>query len=197
MKYEFLSVDVQNEFASKGGKFYSPKPSIIFLKKVLFPFLKQKNIKINEIISDYRQPRPGDDGKGCYPGTWGYQSLIPDELKKSVWIKSMNSPIWIRKNIGKKDKKPGLPYPDSKKFGKWIDKNIGKPEKTIPVIFGLTIDCCILSTVQEFSWMGYNPIIIKEAVDHASGKERDKNLVLEKTALKWWSKAMRWNELKK
>lgn len=172
MKYEFIAVDVQNEFVSKGGKFYSSKPSIIFLKKVLFPFLKEKNIKINEIISDYRQPRPGDDGDGCYPGTWGYQSLIHNELKKSIWVKSMNSPIWVRKNIG-------------------------SPEKTIPVIFGLTIDCCVLSVVQEFRWRGYKPIVIKEAVDHASGKEQDKNAVLNKTAIKWWARTMEWNEFKK
>ena len=197
MKYEFIAVDIQNEFASKGGKFYSPKPSIIFLKKVLFPFLNKKNIKINEILSDYRQPRPGDSGDGCYPGKWGYESLIPNKLKKSTWIKCMNSPIWIRKNIGKKDEKPGLPYPDSKKFGKWIDKNIGKSKEVIPVIFGLTIDCCVLSTVQEFRWRGYEPIVIREAVDHASGKEQDKNLVLKKTAIRWWAKVISWNEFKK
>ena len=88
----------------------------------------------------------------------------------------MNSPIWIRDNIGEKDKKAGLPFPDSKAFGKWIDENIGKPEEIIPVIFGLTIDCCVLSTIQEFRWRGYEPIIIREAVDHASGKEEDKNI---------------------
>ena len=90
-----------------------------------------------------------------------------------------------------------MPYPDSKKFGKWIDKNIGKSKEVIPVIFGLTIDCCVLSTVQEFRWRGYEPIVIREAVDHASGKEQDKNLVLKKTAIRWWARIMDWTEFKK
>ena len=195
-KYEFIAVDVQNDFASEGGKFYTPKPSITFLKEVLFPYLKNKGIKINEIISDYRQPRLKDGGDGCHPGEWGYESLVPKELRKSVWVKCMNSPIWIRKHIGDAHKAPGLPYPDSKAFEKWVNKNIRKPGEVFPVIFGLTIDCCVLSTVQEFRWRGYEPIIIKEAVDHASGKEEDKNIVLEKTALRWWAKAVNWNQFK-
>jgi len=197
MKYEFIAVDIQNEFATKGGKFYTYKPSITFLQKTLFPFLKEKKIKINEIISDYRQPRPGDLGEGCIPSEWGYQSVMSDDLRKSLWVKCMNSPIWIRKNIGEKNKKPGLPYPDSKAFGKWISKNIGKPEKVIPVIFGLTIDCCVLSTVQEFKWRGFYPIVIREAVDTSNGKIKERDLVLEKTALRWWCKAMNWKDFKK
>lgn len=166
----------------------------MFLNKTLFPYLRKKKLKVNEIISDYRQPRPADGGDGCHPGEWGYKSLIPDDLRKSQWIKCMNSPIWIRKNIGKKEKKPGLPYPDSKKFGKWLDKNIGNPGKVTPVIFGLTIDCCVLSTIQEFRWRGYKPIVIREAVDHSSGKVADKNAVLEKTAIRWWAKVVYWKD---
>ena len=197
MRYEFIAVDIQNEFATEGGKFYSLKPSIKFLNETLFPYFKKNNIKINEIVSDYRQPRPGDAGDGCYPCEWGYQSLIPDDLRKSLWTKCMNSPIWIRENIGEKDKKPGLPYPDSNSFGKWIDENIGKPNEVRPIIFGLTIDCCILSVVQEFRWRGFQPIIIKEAVDHASGEEEDKKAVLEKTAIKWWAEVVSWDEFRK
>jgi nicotinamidase-related amidase len=113
------------------------------------------------------------------------------------WVKCMNSPIWIRKNGGNSKKKPGLPFADSKKFSKWIKKNIGNREDTTPVIFGLTIDCCVLSTVQEFRWRGFNPIIIREAVDHASGKIEDRDIVLEKTALRWWGKTMNWEDFKK
>jgi len=196
-RYGFIAVDIQNDFATKGGKFYTPKPSIIFLKKKIFPFLKKNHIKINEIISDYRQPRPGDAGEGCIPGKKGYESLVPNNLKKSLWIKCMNSPIWIRKNIGAIDKKPGLPYPDSKKFGKWIEKNIGQPNDVIPVIFGLTIDCCVLCVVQEFRWRGFNPIVIKEAVDTSNGNLKDRDLVLEKTALCWWGKTVSWDKFKK
>lgn len=196
MKYEFVAIDLQNEFATEGGKFYSFKPSIKFLKHILFPYLKENGIKINEIISDYRQPRPGDSGDGCHPGTWGYESLVPKELVKAQWVKSMNSPIWIRDGIGDANKTPGKPHPDSEAFGKWIKENIGTPETTRPVLFGLTIDCCVMSAVQEFRWRGFEPIVIREAVDHASGKEEDKNIVLEKTAVSWWSYVMGWEELK-
>ena len=184
MKYEFIAVDIQNDFATEGGKFYTYKPSITFLKENIFPYLKEKNIKVNEIVSDYRQPRPGDYGEGCIPGEWSYESVMPKDLQKSLWVKCMNSPIWIRKNGGNPKKKAGLPYADSKKFGKWIKKNIGNREDTTPVIFGLTIDCCVLSTVQEFRWRGFNPIVIRD-------------IVLEKTALRWWGKTMNWEDFKK
>src|SRR3989344_1248381 len=197
MKYEFIAVDLQNEFATEGGKFHSYKPSVEFLKNILFPYLKENSIKINEIISDYSQPRPGDGGDGCHPGSWGYESLVPNELRKSLWVKSMNSPIWIRDGVGDANKTPGKPYPDSNAFGRWIEENIGSPENTRPVIFGLTIDCCVLSTVQEFRWRGFEPIIIREAVDHASGKKEDKNIVLEKTAISWWAEVVSWEEFKK
>lgn len=193
-KYEYVAVDLQNDFATEGGKFYTYKPSVDFLNTTLFPYFREHNLKINEIISDYRQPRPGDLGEGCNPGKWGYKSIVPAELRKSLWVKCMNSPIWIRKNIGEKDKQPGLPYADSQLFGKWIDENIGTCEETIPVIFGLTIDCCVLSIIQEFRWRGYEPIVIKEAVDHATGKLEDKNIVLEKTAIRWWAEAISWDE---
>jgi nicotinamidase-related amidase len=196
MRNEFIAVDVQNEFASDGGKFYTPKPSIGFLNKILFPYLREHDIKINEIVSDYRQPRPGDGGDGCCPGAWGYESLIPDELRKSLWVKCMNSPIWIRDGIGNKDTIPGKPFPDSNAFGKWVEENLGTPDDVRPIIFGLTIDCCVLSTVQEFRWRGFEPIVIREAVDHTSGREDDKNIVLEKTAIRWWARVFDWTEFK-
>src|SRR3989338_1980320 len=121
MNYQFLSVDLQNDFASEGGKHYKVRPSINFDKKVLFPFLKEKNIKISEIISDYRQPRPGDRDDSCIPGTWSYESIVPKEIVKSQWIKCMNSSIWVRENIGNPDKEPGLPYQDTKAFGEWLE----------------------------------------------------------------------------
>lgn len=197
MKYEFIVVDIQNDFATEGGKFYTYKPSITFVKDKIFPYLKEKNIKVNEIVSDYRQPRPGDYGEGCIPGEWGYESVMSKDLQKSLWVKCMNSPIWIRKNGGNPKKKAGLPYADSKKFGKWVKKNIGDRGKVIPVIFGLTIDCCVLSTVQEFRWRGFKPIVIREAVDTSSGIIEDRDIVLEKTALRWWGKTMNWEDFKK
>ena len=81
MKYSFIAVDIQNDFATEGGKSYSHKPSIDFMKKYIFPYFILNNIKVNEIISDYRQPRPGDSGDMCHPGTWGYESVMPAELQ--------------------------------------------------------------------------------------------------------------------
>ncbi len=196
-KYVFIAVDIQNDFITEGGRFYTYKPSKDFMLKTFFPFLEENNIKVNEIISDYRQPRQGDLGDGCKPGEWGYESILPEHLRKSLWTKSMNSPIWVRKNIGNSKRKPGLPYPDSKAFGKWIKKNIGTLENVIPVIFGLTIDCCVLSTIQEFRWRGFSPIVIKETVDHSTGKIEDRDIVLEKTAIRWWAKNMTWEDFKK
>src|SRR3989344_5141693 len=116
-RLELLSIDLQQDFTTEGGKHYTPKASVGFLKETLFPFLKVKNIQISEIISDYRQPRPGDSDVSCVPGTWGYESIVPKELVKSQWIKCMNSPIWIRENIGDPNKTAGLPYQDTKVFG--------------------------------------------------------------------------------
>lgn len=195
MKHSFVAVDIQNDFASEGGKYYTPKPSVEFLKMTLFPFLKEKDIKINEIISDYRQPRQGDQGDCCHPGEWGYKSLIPDELRNSLWIKAMNSPVWIRDGIGDAKSKPGLPYPDPQKFGQWLEENVGKPADVIPVLIGLTADCCVLSTSQELSWRDYYPVVLKEGVDHASGKIEDRDKVLE-TPVSNWADTISWNDLK-
>lgn len=193
--YQIIAVDVQNDFATEGGIFYTPKLSVDFLKQTLLPFLKEKNIKINEIISDYRQPRPGDRGDCCHPGEWGYESIIPKEFVKSTWIKCMNSPVWIRDNIGNPDKEPGLPYPDPNKFGQWLKQNIGNPKDVTPIVIGLTIDCCVLSAVQELNWRGYYPIVIREAVDHISGKIEDRDKILE-TPISNWAKVVDWKEFK-
>ena len=144
MKYEFISIDFQNEFATEGGKFYTPKLSVAFVNETLFPFLREKGIKINEIISDNRAPRHGHRGDGCVPGTWGYESIIPKDLQKSLWIKSANSPLWTRDNAGDATKQATEPYPAPEKFGKWLEENIGKVGEVIPVLIGLTADCCVL-----------------------------------------------------
>lgn len=196
MKYKLIAIDIQNDFATSGGKHYTPKPSVEFLKKEIFPFLKSNNIKIAEIISDYRLPRPGDEDNSCNPGTWGYESVVPKELVNSTWIKCMNSPLWTRENIGDADHKPGLPYQDPERFGNWLQENIGNREDVIPVLFGLTIDCCVMSTAQELNWRGYHPIIIKEAVDHYSGDQDKKNQVLE-TPVSNWAKVIGWDSIKK
>src|SRR3989344_5625301 len=112
MKYEFIAIDLQNDFTTEGGGHYKPRPAISFLKERIFPYFKEQSIKVNEIISDYRAPRPGDKDKSCVPGTWGYESIVPKEIVKSQWIKCMNSPLWTRDNAGDPEKIAGLPYQD-------------------------------------------------------------------------------------
>ncbi|MFA6503229.1 MAG: hypothetical protein WCT45_03185, partial [Candidatus Paceibacterota bacterium] len=174
--FSFLAVDLQNDFATEGGKHYKIRPSVDFLKTTLFPFLEKQNIKIGEIISDYRQPRGSRRGS-CVPGTWGYESIVPREIVKAQWIKCQNSPLWTRENIGDKDKIPGLPYEDPRGLGEWLANNIGNPDEVTPIVFGLTVDCCVLSTLQELKWRGYHPKVLVEGVDHYSGIEQDKNVV--------------------
>lgn len=194
--YAFISIDFQNEFGTEGGKFYTSKPSVTFLKETLFPLLKEKEIKINEIISDNRSPRHGHRGDGCVPGTWGYESIIPTDLQKSLWIKSANSPLWTRDNAGDPANEATEPYPAPEKFGKWLDENVGKVGEVIPVLIGLTADCCVLSTAQELDWRGYKPLVLREAVDHASGKIEDRDQVL-KSPVSNWADIIDWEELKK
>ena len=194
-QYKFIGVDLQNDFFDEKGVFFVPGSYKTFLKGAMFPFFENNNIKIDEIISDYRQPRPGDRGDCCHPGECGYESVIPKEIVNSVWVKCMNSPVWIRDNIGNPDKEPGLPYSDSDEFGKWLKENIGEPSEVIPVVFGLTIDCCVLSTLQELSWRGYYPLVLKEGVSHSSGKEEDKESIL-KTPIQNWAEVVEWKNLK-
>jgi len=193
---KIISVDFQKEFTSEQGKWFNPGNSIKFMKDTLFPFLKENNIKIFEIVSDYRQPRLGDSGDGCYPGQDGYKSEVPDDIKnQNVWVKSMNSPIWVRKNVGR-DKKPGIPYQDSKKFAKWLNKNIGKPDETEVILIGLTVDCCLLCTAQELTWRGYTVKILKEATDPVGGSEEYKKQIITSSPLLNWASVIDWKQFK-
>ena len=151
---KFISIDFQNDFTSKNGLHFKPRPSVEFVKEILIPFLRKHKIKVAEIISDYRQPKPRSKRNTCVPGEWGYESGIPIDVKVGKnWIKCMNSPVWIRKNIGIADKVPGLPYQDTDTFDKRLKKNIGEPKGNKEIIlFGLTVDCCVLCTAQELSW---------------------------------------------
>jgi len=106
----------------------------------------------------------------------------------------MNSPIWVRENIGDATKKPGLPYQDTIGFGIWAEENIGNPRKVTPVLFGLTIDCCVLSTLQELNWRGYYPLVLKEGVDHYFATDEAKEAIL-KSPIPNWAGVTTWSEL--
>ena len=159
--------------------------------------MKKNGIRAGEIISDYSSPRPGNREDCCRPGEWGYNSLIPSHLKKNpVWVKCMNSPVWIRGKSAGSKKTAVMPLPDPEKFTRWLTDTAGKPGEVRPVVIGLTIDCCVLSTVQELSWRGYRPIVLKEGVDAASGKIKERDAILN-LVIKNWAEIMTWPGLKK
>ncbi len=190
----FIAVDMQNDFASPGGIFYARRESVDFVLDELVPFLAKKRVKTLEIVSDYRPPRPGDPRDCCHPGEWGYASVLPRQVvKEPVWIKSMNSPAWVRKNIGEKDKEPGVPFPDPAAFHEWLEKNGGDARRV--VLFGLTLDRCVLCTAQELSFRGYDVQVLREATDVASGSLEEKNQLLSDPPLAYWMRPVTFSSL--
>jgi len=198
MRVKIISIDLQKEFSASGGKHYRPHANVNFIKNTLLPFFKEKKIKIAEIISDYRQPRPGDLDDSTRPGETDYESEIPEDMKmKPVWIKCMNSPIWTRENIGNPKKKAGIPFQDTQAFTEWLEKTIGKPEDSeMVVLIGLTLDCCVFCTAQELTFRAYNVRILEEGVDVYSGKPEEKEMILNNYPLCNWADKITWDELK-
>jgi len=163
-----------------------------FVKKTLFPFLKKKDIKVSEIVADYRKPRRGDISSHCVPGTEGFVSELPDELRKSRWVKAMNSPVWTRKNAGT-TKKTSRPYVADREFTLWLKKNLKKN----CIIFGLTLDKCLLCTVQEFYFRGYKVTVLREGCDTYSGGLKEKKMFFKLLTITNWAEIISWNTLKK
>lgn len=195
---KIISIDFQKDFSAEGGICYKLRPSVDFVKSTLVPWMNAHSMKIAEIISDYRQPRPGDRGDCCHPGEEGYESEIPYDVKeKKIWIKCMNSPTWIRENGGKANKNPGIPYQDPKKFDAWLSSVIGKPEEVeMVILIGLTLDCCVLCTSQELNFRGYNVRILAEATDTYSGDQNEKKKLLNDSPLLNWADPITFEELK-
>lgn len=199
MNVKFICVDFQKDFSDEKGKWFNRGKSVEFIKKELTNFFRTNNIKVNEIISDYRLPRPRKTEEGCVPGTFGYESDIPNDIKNcNIWIKCMNSPIWVRENIGDKTKQPGMPYQNPEKFNKWLKGNIGNSEDVdLVILFGLTMDCCVLCTAQELNFRGYNVKILYEAVDSMDAtNEKYKKQLAEKSPILTWAKFITFEELK-
>ena len=122
---KIVSVDFQKDFSSAEGLCYRARPCVDFIKGKLVPHLREHNLKVAEIVSDYRLPRPGDEFECCVPGTAGYVSEIPDDVKHpQVWVKCMNSPIWVRENGGVAGKPAGRPYPHPEAFAAWLARTI-------------------------------------------------------------------------
>ncbi len=185
--YKIISVDMQNDFASEGGVHYNPRrQSVQVVTNSLIPMLLERKIQIGEIISDYRQPRTGDKGDCCHPGTWGYESIIPNELVHFRHIKCMNSPFFTRHGIGDKKVEPGLPLADTEDLYHWLRICAGPPGEKKIILFGLTLDCCVLSTAQAIRWGGYEVRILMPATDTTDAIQGDKEIVMS-TVLKNWA----------
>jgi len=198
-KVRIISVDFQKDFTSKEGFVYKPRPSVDFIRKTLIPFFRKNNIKISEIISDYREIPLSSRGYFCIPGQEGFRSEIPDDLKnKNVWIKCAHSPIWTRENIGIANKKPSKPYQDPRAFSKWAESNIGKPEDNNEIIIiGLTVNCCVLSLAQELYSRGYKVKILEESTDDYLGGAAEKKNALKLIEVNRWADVITWKELEK
>ena len=176
MNTKFISIDFQKDFCDPNGLEYIDGDCIAFVHDVLIPFFRGNKIIVNEIISDYRDPRPHNDdsyknnGKFCIPGTIGYESVIPaDIVNPERWIKCMHGPLWTRENIGNANLPAGRPYQDPLAFGKWLEKSIGPIEENFQtniVLFGLAMDDCLRCLAQELHDRGYKNIkALYEATD--------------------------------
>ena len=64
------------------------------------------------------------------------------------------------------------------------------------VLFGLTVDCCVLCTAQELNFRGYNVYILEEATDTYSGSLEEKEIVLNNPPLTNWAEKISWEEVK-
>ena len=194
---KFISVDYQGDFAANGGRWYRERPCESFITNELIPFFRSKKIRLSEIVSDYRLPRPSETLEYCLPGTMGFSSFLPADIKTdNTWIKCMNSPVWIRENAGVPDGKPGQPYSAPDKFSEWLLQEIGTPEFAGDVVlFGLTLDCCVLCLAQELYFRGYTAHILYEAVDTYMGSKEQKDNMFD-TPLPMWAKKITWAEVK-
>lgn len=195
---EFISVDMQNDFTSSGGVCFENRPSVDFVKETLVPFLKEHDVKVSQILSDYRQPRRGDPRYLCIPGEWGFRSIIPDDLVKGkTWIKSMNDPTWVRENGGIPNEEPGEPYQDPGAFDNWLDENVGTFEEVdLLILFGLTADRCVLSVAQQLCHRGYYVKVLSDATDVSSGIQAEKERFLNNPPFIYWGEPISFEEVK-
>jgi nicotinamidase-related amidase len=194
MSVIFLSVDLQNDFATEGGAQHQPRSSVQFIQDTLIPFARERRYTVVEIISDYRISQPG--ASVCVPGTWGYESIIPNDIKHpSVWVKAEPSPTWIREGAGKADSVPGVPYPSTDGFSRWLLETVGPPNsKQELVLIGLVFEICVLSTLQELFYRGYHAKVLFEGVDTYSGNVEQKRMLFE-TLFPFWGQPIYWEEV--
>lgn len=196
-QFSFICVDLQNDFASEGGKHYRPRPCVPFILTTLIPFLYEHKRKVAEICSDYRKPRPGDEDESCVPGTWGFEFVLPREVVSCrPWFKSMNDPTWIRYGGGEASARVAAPFPGATQFSDWLRVFFAPPSTCGPVVlFGLTLDCCVLCTAQQLTFRGYDVRILEEATDTYSGDQYEKYRLLRSVPLTNWASVITWDQL--
>lgn len=193
----FLSVDYQYDFAGENGVAKVEGDSPHFIASELVPFLRNHGIGVHEIVSDYRLPRGKSRNESCVPGTTGYRSLLPDDLRiGDAYIKCMHNPTWVRKNIGVPNAELGKEYQDPELFNQWIEHHF--PDKSNPiVIFGETMECCLLSVAQELYFRGYNVFILYEATDPMKERQALKDIIATNSTLSIYAKTIHFSELVK
>jgi nicotinamidase-related amidase len=191
-----ISVDLQNDFCTEGGVLYRPRPCVPFITERLLPFVRERGYRIAEIISDYRTTEPRTRTSTCVPGQWGYQSIIPSDVKhSSVWVKAEPSPAWTRAGAGQENQVPGQPYPAPDTFSAWLTTVIGPPSANQEIILvGLMLEVCVLSTLQELKYRGYQVKVLFEGVDTYSGSVEQKQLLFA-TFFPFWGQALLWAQL--
>ncbi len=192
-----ISVDFQKDFTAVWGACYQLRPCVEFVQKNIIPHCRKQGVRIAEIVSDYRQPRPGDLFAHCEPGNPGFESDLPADIKHpQPWIKGMHSPLWVRDNGGLAEKTPGKPYQDPAGFTNWLTAVVGDPgEDNDLLLMGLTLDCCVLCTAQELFFRGYRVNFLIEALDTYSGSQEEKHSLFA-TPLANWGRPVSWDEVR-
>lgn len=194
---EFLCVDYQYDFAGENGIARVVGNSPRFISSILIPFLRANHLSVHEIISDYRLPRGKSHSESCVPGSKGYQSLLPSDIRTgSVHIKCMHSPIWTRAGIGIENSVLGKEFPSPDSFNHWLSENLPFTSRPI-VLFGETMDCCILNVAQELYFRGYTVLVLYEGTDPMAERQEYKDSIATASPLCIYAKVINFDELQK
>lgn len=193
----FIAIDFQRDFTDSRGKCYCKGDSVHFVKSNLIPFFREKALKTLEIVSDYRRPRNGLT-TSCDPNDWGFVSEVPDDVKhQNIWVKAMHNPIWVRENGGSKLTSTDFPYPDPKGFSTWVSNNIGSPTKDqLIILYGLTLEVCVLAVAQELYYRGYQVKVLYEATDPMNERLAHKDCIVFHSSLSVYAEVIHYDEMK-
>jgi len=197
LEYQYIAIDFQKDFTDEKGLWFIKGNSVDFIKYTLTPFFLENHIKVFEIISDYRLPRNGRKGNGCDPDTFGFESDISPSIKQGKpWIKCMHNPIWTRNNAGAKGVIPGKPYQKPELFDNWLHETIGYPvESKRIILFGETMEICVLATAQELYYRGYNVSMLYEATDPMNERLSEKVFLSQKSSIPVYANIMHFDQL--